>query len=93
MPRRCTACEDLDDDHATAAAWASRLALIDGSTGGPVFRRCRGEQLPRAGDVVGASVFGEQAVVADAVQALGQHVDEEATDELVGGERPASSVF
>jgi hypothetical protein len=27
--------------------------------------------------------LGEQAVVADAVQALGQHVNEEAADELV----------
>src|SRR5262245_26095870 len=29
---------------------------------------------------------GEQAVVADAVEACGQYVDEEAADELVGGE-------
>jgi len=34
MPWRCTALEDLDDDHATAAAWTSRLAGIDGGTGG-----------------------------------------------------------
>jgi len=33
--------------------------------------------------------FGEQAVVADAVQAFWQHVDEEAADELVCGERHA----
>ena len=33
------------------------------------------------------SAFGEQAVVADAVEAVGQDVDEEAADELVGGER------
>jgi hypothetical protein len=30
MPWRCTAFEDFDDDHATAAAWTSRLAGIDG---------------------------------------------------------------
>jgi hypothetical protein len=36
---------------------------------------------------VGAARFGEQAVVTDAVEALGQHVDAEAADELVGCER------
>ncbi|SRR6266480_5840870 len=87
MPGRCTALEDLDDDHATAAAWTSRLAGIGGGSGGLGFRFCNGEQLTRTCDVGGARAFGEQAVVADAVQALGQHVDEEATDELVGGER------
>ena len=45
------------------------------------------EQLASAFDVVGAGGLGEQAVVADAVQALGQDVDEEAADELVGCER------
>src|SRR5436190_18408384 len=89
MPWRTTAREDLDDDHATAAAWTSRLAGIDGGSGGLALRFCSGEQLTRARDVVSANAFGEQAIVADAVQALGQHVDEEATDELVGGERHA----
>ncbi len=45
------------------------------------------EQLAETGDVVAASAVGEQAVVADAVEALGQHVDEEAADELVRCER------
>ena len=89
MPWRCTALEHLDDDHATAAARTARLAAICGGTGGRGFRFCSGEQLTRADDVVGASVFGEQAVVADAVQAFGQHVDEETADELVGLERHA----
>jgi hypothetical protein len=30
----CTALKDLDDDHATAAAWTSGLAEIDGGIGG-----------------------------------------------------------
>src|SRR5260370_266757 len=85
MPWRGTALEDLDDDHATAAAWTSWLAGIGGGSGGPAFRFCNGEQFTRTCDVVGASAFGEQAVVADAVQALRQHVDEEAANELVGG--------
>jgi hypothetical protein len=69
MPWRCTAREDLDNDHATAAAWTSWFAWIDGGSGRLAFRCC-GEQLTRACDVVGASAFGEQAVVADAVQAI-----------------------
>src|SRR5258705_3018104 len=89
MPWRGTALEDLDDDHATAAAWTSWLAGIGGGSGGPALRFCNGEQFTRTCDVVGASAFGEQAVVADAVQALRQHVDEEAANELVGGERHA----
>jgi hypothetical protein len=81
MPWRCTALKDFDDDHATAAAWAGGSAGVDGS-GGLAFRFCNGEQLTRACDVVGARPFGEQAVVADAVEALWQDVDEEAADGL-----------
>ena len=54
---------------------------------GSAFRLCNGEQLARLGDVVGAGAAGEQAVVADAVEALRQDVDQESADELVGGER------
>ena len=86
MPRRCTAFEDLDDDHATAAAWASGLAVIDGAIGGVAPGVGNGEQLARACDVLGARAFGEQAVMADAVEAFGQDVDEESADELVCGE-------
>src|SRR5215468_12528885 len=74
MPWRTTAREDLDDDHATATAWTRWLVGIDGGRGGLALRFCSGEQLTRASDVVGARAFGEQAVVADAVQALWQHV-------------------
>jgi hypothetical protein len=43
------------------------------------------EQLAGAGDVLGALAGGEQAIVADAVETCGQHVDEKAANELVGG--------
>ena len=49
------------------------------------WRRC-GEQRAHAGDILGADAAGEQAVVADAVKAGRQDVDEEAADELAGGE-------
>ena len=87
MPRRCTTREDLDDDHAAAAAWTSRLAGIDDVSIGLAVRFCNGEQLTRTCDVVGARAFGEQAVVADAMEAFWQHVDQESADELVCGER------
>jgi len=83
MPWRCAAREDLDDNHATAAAWTSGFAGVDGS-GGLAFRFCNGEQLTRACDVVGARAFGEQAVVADAVEVFWQDVDEEAADVASG---------
>src|SRR5215813_9739137 len=89
MPWRCTALEDLDDDHATATAWTTRLNGIDGGRGRLALRLCNSEQLTRASDVVGARAFSEQAVVADAVQALWQHVNEQAADELVCGEHHA----
>ncbi len=39
------------------------------------------------GDVLGTLAAGEQAIVADAVEACGQHVHEKAANELVGGKR------
>jgi len=86
MPRHCTTREDLDDDHATAAAWTSGLAGIDIGTGRLAVRFCNGEQLTRTCDVVSARAAGEQAIVADAVEAFWQHVDQEAADKLGGGE-------
>src|ERR1700687_5573623 len=38
------------------------------------------------GDITGARAAGEQAVVADAVEAVRQDVDQESADELGGGE-------
>jgi len=94
MPWRCAALEDLDDDHATAAAWARAregrlVAIMMIGIGSLALGLLATEQLAGAIDVVGAGGLGEQAVVADAVQALRQHVDEEAANELVGGERHA----
>ena len=44
------------------------------------------EQLTRSRDALGAAAVGEETVVVDAVETVGQHMDEEATDELVDGE-------
>ena len=51
MPWLATALQDLDDNHATAAARTSWLALIDGGSGGLAFRFCSGEQFARAGAI------------------------------------------
>src|SRR5271166_828859 len=47
----------------------------------------RREQLPSALDVVRSKRAGDEAVVADAVEAAWQHVQEKTADELVGRER------
>ncbi len=54
---------------------------------GPRFASRRIEQLPRPRDVRDTLAAGEQAVVADAMEATRQNVDQEAADELVDGER------
>src|SRR5215475_3368766 len=85
--------EELDDAHSAAAAWAGMLWCIE------LFRFCgcglngvdreewNCEQLADTGDVVGTGWAGQQTVVTDTVEALGQHMHQEATDELVGVER------
>ena len=45
------------------------------------------EQLADACDIAGAGLAGEEAVVADAVEACGEDMHQEAADELVGIER------
>src|SRR5262245_18903657 len=81
MARCRAALESFDDEHAPAAAWTSRLVVI-GVFGWLAVELWRGEQLAGARDVVGAGRFGEQAVVADAVEAARQDMDEKAADEL-----------
>src|SRR5208282_1660319 len=47
----------------------------------------RGERLAGALDVAGSNRAGEEAIVADAVEAARQHVQEKAADELAHLER------
>ena len=61
--------------------------VIMGGIGWLVLWLWDGEQFAGARDIGGACGFGEQAVVADAVESVRQHVDEEAADELVWCER------
>src|SRR6516165_8523621 len=45
------------------------------------------EQLACSCDIGGAITIGEQSIVADTVEALGQHVHQKAPNELVGWQR------
>ncbi len=82
--------EDLDDGH-------RRTAVSAGERGFFFCRRCLAvrcglnrwnlEQCSGAFQVVAAPGIGEEAVVADPVEAFGQDVLQEPADELVGFER------
>src|SRR5262245_55502649 len=85
MARRRAAREGLDDDHAAAATWTCRLVVI-ASIAGLSFWPSPSAQFARARRVCGAGGSGAQAVVADAVEARRQDVDEESADDLVCGE-------
>src|SRR5262249_21419863 len=51
--------------------------------------RCRSDELASASEFVGAlgAAIGEQAIVPDSVEALGQDVQEEPANEIAGLER------
>src|SRR5260370_24828679 len=93
MSRRASALEGLDDDHAPTAARArmrERLRFGVASAAGIAgFEVCcrRVEQLTRLRDVVGASAVRKEAVVADAMKAARQDVDQEAAGGLRHGKR------
>jgi len=57
------------------------LAIVGRGWDGP--RRGRGEQAPAEVELGGAMAIGEEAVVADAMEAVGEGMQQEAADELV----------
>jgi hypothetical protein len=81
--------ENLDDDHAAATAWAwrSRIFCCDGSNRLRRWLWRNREQFSRTREIYFTATAGEQAVVADAVEALWEDMQEKAPDELVDGER------
>jgi len=66
---------------------AGRSVACVGSGQRPSGRVGGRDQVPQAPDGCGASGAGEEAVVADAVEAARQDVEEEASDELAGRQR------
>ena len=93
MRARCApTLEGLDDGHATTAAW-TRMRERERFNG--IIGICitdwtlpnrRIEQLPHSREVCGTSASGEEAVVADTMEAARQDVDEETADELIDRE-------
>ena len=81
--------EDLDDDHASAAGRTYELVLprLIGDLGSfDIGRRpvvLSSEKAACESDIVGTVAIGEQAVMANAVEAFGEDVDQEAPDELM----------
>src|SRR6516162_2529503 len=80
--------EGLDHDHAGAAAWARARQHTEGVRRDIwllwwVSRRDDMEQCAGCRDVLSAVGVGKEPIVADAVEALGQHVHQEAPDKLV----------
>jgi len=63
--------------------------VVAGAVGitGLILRHPHVEQLTGSRDVLGAPAIGEETVVTDTVETIGQDVDEKATNELVDGER------
>src|SRR6266481_5872847 len=94
---RCSgSLEGPDDNHAATATRAWRAMVCCGA-GGWVrlvalhrrigHRHGHGDQFSGTRDIFLAGGAGEQPVVTDAVEPLWQDVEQEAPDELVGGER------
>ena len=81
------AIESFDADHATAAAGAWRRLVVGGGravviAAGVGLRRRHIERPPAAVEVLGALAVGEQTVVADAMEAGREDVEQEAAHEL-----------
>jgi len=76
--------EGFDDDHGAAASGARMVGQVRlVGVLGRLFAARHGEQLAGLGEAGGAIAVGEEAVVADAMEALGEHVHQETADELV----------
>ncbi len=80
--RRAAGLEGFDDDHApaTAAAGVHRLGVVVLAV---AFWLRHIEQLTGSCNVLHARSVGDEAIVSDAVETIGQHVQEKAADELV----------
>src|SRR6202040_2242925 len=85
--------KDLDGDHTPAAARTSVPLFVVVTTFSAIARIGRrgwlgyAEELAGHCDIGGPVGIGEEAVMTDAVEPVGQYVDQEAADELVGVER------
>ena len=79
--------ERLDNDHVPAAARARRTEVARFLHHIVIGQRSDAQQFADERQTGFAGRAGEQPMMADAVEAARQDVGQEATDELVGGER------
>lgn len=83
-------CDCLDDDQLSAATWARQCQdtdrLIAIALAAVIIASLvwcfDADQLPNPGDIGCAVAVSEEAIVADAVQASGERVDQKAADDL-----------
>ena len=85
------ATEYLDDAHGSAAAWAGFTQRERGDVCLSVLDICLlrwldAEQCADSGEVRFAATTGQKAIVTDAVEPVGQDVDQKAADELGRGQ-------
>src|SRR6202051_4270441 len=81
--------KDLDDGHAPAAAGTGWEPIEQFWHFDRLRRRCHGKQLAGTRYIGLAWGTGEQAVMADAVEATWQDMEQEAADELVRVRAPS----
>ena len=88
MVARAGSRDDVNAPHGAAAMWACGDLAFDEGIDFWIWRKMAdSEELTAEGDFVAASAIGEEAIVADAVKAVRQGVQEKATNELTGIER------
>lgn len=90
MVARAGSRDDVDAPHGAAAMRADRdLAFDEGIAAGFLISRSVADvkELTAEDDFIVASAIGEKAIVADAVKAVRQGVQEKATHELIGIKR------
>ncbi len=63
------------------------VTVVGGGFAGRRLGLWHGEKLTAAGELLFSPAIAEEAVVADALETVGKDVEEEAADELVGGQR------
>ena len=82
--------DDIDTSHGAATMRADGdLTFGEGIVAGFLISRsvADGKELTAEGDFIVAPAIGEEAIVADAVEAVRQGVQEKATHELIGIKR------
>ena len=85
--------EALDDPHATAATWTGWRLTLGNTLAVMILAAAVGrndrhiEELSTKREFVCAMAVGEQTVVPNAVEAVRENVEQEATDELAGFQR------